>query len=91
MTRDTTLLSKILYKAQHGASTAEPIEIQITGYAPGVVSEHIHLAVEAGYIDAERRDVSEGPIQWRVQRLTWKGHEELERLQGNRVHRIERG
>ena len=89
MLRDKALLRKILCDTEHRASAEEPITIQIDGYAPGVVSEHIRLAVEAGFMEAERTAPSG---QWLVKRLTWNGHEELDRMRNaGRSFKMERG
>ena len=88
MSRNKVLLRKILCDAEHRASAEEPITIQIDDYAPGVVSEHIHLAVEAGFLEAERAAPSG---QWLVKRLTWDGHEELDRMRNaDKPFRLER-
>lgn len=89
MSRNKELLRKILCDAEHRASAEEPITIQVDGYAPGVVSEHVHLAIEAGFLEAERA-VPSG--QWLVRRLTWNGHEELDRMRNaGKRFKLERG
>ena len=90
MTMDTTLLRAILSDAQKRAAVSEPVEIAADGYAPAVISEHVHLALEAGLLEAEPIKVPGEPEpikvpgeprRWLVSRLTWKGHQELARMQ----------
>ena len=78
MTLNRNLIRGILTDVERRAAVAEPITVEVDGdYAPAVVSEHVHLALEAGWIEAR---LSEADGSWLVSRLTYQGHQELARL-----------
>ena len=89
MTLNRKLILGILTDVERRAAVAEPITVEVDDYAPAVVSEHIHLAVEAGWIEARR---AEADGSWLVSRLTYQGHQELARLRAaGRPFILERG
>lgn len=90
MTLNKMLMRAILADAEKRASAAEPIQIDVSGYAPAVVSEHVQLAVEAEFLEAEPHHPPDEPVRWHVSRLTWKGHQELVAMRRGGV-RWERG
>ena len=92
MTLNRNLLRQILDAAEKQATAAEPAVIQVDEYAPAVVSEHIHLAVEAGYLEAAPKRASGQAVEWHVSRLTWSGHEEFASMRrGGTTFTIQRG
>ena len=87
---DEGLLRAILSDAEKRAAVEEPVEITVDGYAPAVIAEHVHLALEAGLLEAEPIKPPNGPRRWLVSRLTWAGHQRLATMrQGD--HIIQRG
>ena len=52
-------------------------EVKIDGHSTEEVSYHVMLLDDAGYIEASSLPTTDGTI-WKVQRLTWEGHEFLE-------------
>ena len=49
-------------------------------YDETTVQEHLLLCVEAGYIEADFRMYMGQSVCVYIDRLTWKGHDELDRL-----------
>jgi len=82
MKRDPILLSRML-KAIEAAPydfSEVPIDLQLEGYSEDTVGYHVLLLLEAGMITASTHGISDdGRIRPRPIRLTWKGHEYLDR------------
>lgn len=82
MKRDSTLLARILktIEAAPYDFSDVPIDLQLEGYGEDAVGYHVLLLHEAGMITASTHGISDdGRIRPRPIRLTWKGHEYLER------------
>jgi hypothetical protein len=82
MKRDPVLLARILETLEAAPYDFSdiPIDIHLEGYSEDAVAYHVLLLNEAGLIMTSTHGVSEdGRTRPRPIRLTWKGHEYLER------------
>lgn len=78
MKRDMDLVREILLYLEEHASPDQPLQgVQIGERSEHEITEHVHLLVEAGLIEAENADTMDGEC-WLPQRLTWAGHEFLD-------------
>lgn len=78
MKRDPDLIRKILIEIEKCPDDSNLIILNIPGYTPGEISDHVGLLKDAGYIVAvvERGDDQH---RWYPVRMTWDGHEFLEK------------
>ncbi len=82
MKRDPVLLARILEAIEAAPYDFSdfPIDLQFEGYGEDTIGYHVLLLHEAGMITASTHGISDdGRIRPRPIRLTWKGHEYLER------------
>ena len=83
MRRNTELIFKLLtYVEKH---TNGPVTVpSFDDYGTQQVHNHVRLAVEAGYIEADDPAMYEFWVYPAIQRLTWSGHEVLDRMRSER-------
>ena len=65
----------------HVEKATEPDDIPIpefADYRPCQVAHHVKLCEEAGYLDIRVNATTKAPVS--IVRMTWAGHEALERL-----------
>jgi DNA-binding transcriptional ArsR family regulator len=82
MKRDPVLLARILEAIEAAPYDFSdiPIDLHLEGYSEDAVAYHVLLLNEAGLITTSSHGVSEdGRTRPRPIRLTWEGHEYLER------------
>jgi hypothetical protein len=82
MKRDPVLLARILetIEAAPYDFSNTPIDLHLEGHSEDAVAYHVLLLNDGGLITASSHGVSEdGRTRPRPIRLTWKGHEYLER------------
>jgi hypothetical protein len=80
MRRDMELVRQILMNLEERADSHgnQCVDLQIEGRSATEVSYHVMLLTESGLIEA--RDASDGEgLEWWPMRLTWEGHEFLEK------------
>jgi hypothetical protein len=83
MKRDPVLLVRILETIEAAPYDFSdiPIDVPLEGYSEDAVAYHVLLLKEGGLIATSSYGVSEdGRTRPRPIRLTWKGHEYLERM-----------
>lgn len=86
MKRDWDLIRKIMIEVEaleDLRSSVEPEDIK--GYDDEFVSYHIHLLIEAGFIEGECRKTLGEPLHCWAYRLTWEGHEFLDQIKAKPV------
>ncbi len=77
--RKFKLIRMILEHAERaGPAGANPPEFDC--YDETTVQEHIRLCEEAGYIEIQTLPYRGAKVCVYIDRLTWEGHEELDRL-----------
>ena len=82
MKRDPALLACILeaIEAAPYDFSDVPIDLDLAGYSEDAVAYHVLLLQEAGLITASTHGISDdGRIRPRPIRLTWMGHDYLDR------------
>lgn len=84
MIRDMSLVRQILLELEQDTRWGTIAEVEIDGYPDDLVSYHVKLLGEAGYIDAVDFS-SSGAVDWRVRGLTWSGHEFLDAIRNDSV------
>ncbi|MCM2276320.1 MAG: DUF2513 domain-containing protein [Candidatus Didemnitutus sp.] len=70
------LVRGILKKLEDSSSVVGWVDLEFEGRSSEEVAYHVMLLHQAGYVDAQHI-TSRGGLDWRAQRLTWKGHEFL--------------
>jgi hypothetical protein len=73
MKRDMDLIRTILLEVEAAAPQPGWIDLEIVGYDPAVISEHVQLLADEGLIEAKDLSAHDG-FEFRPTRLTWKGH-----------------
>ena len=85
--RQASLIHWILKRVEDkNSSEYEPWSAINLNYTDGQVKYHIHLCVQAGYLDAveiERDPVEPFPHIYKVGNLTLAGHDALNNFRGN--------
>lgn len=87
MRLDQDLIRLILLEIESSDSTPlEMICLNIPGYSKNILTYHVHLLAEAGFIEAQNL-CSKGPdgYDWQPKRLTYIGHEFLESIRQEKV------
>jgi DNA-binding HxlR family transcriptional regulator len=90
MKRDFDLLRQILLTAENlpPESSLSNSKLLIEGYSPDVISAHVQLLHEAGFIAASiSKEIGPVPRGFHVYRLTWSGHEFLDAIRDTEVWR----
>lgn len=74
------LMRKILAHVEAQPPNSEIQGIEVACYERSEVDYHVHLAVQAGYLEAIDIGTLGKPMQYMVRSLTWDGQKALERL-----------
>ena len=79
MKRDMNLVRQILLDVEeHGGTHPKAtVKLDIPDYSPDVVSHHVKLLKDAGYLTALDHSSNDGS-SWIPKALTWSGHEFLD-------------
>jgi hypothetical protein len=78
MKRDPELIRKILTKIEGNPACTIISDLQIQGFSPEEVMEHVELLLDANFIKGRINvDVSGKPQQHLIERMTWDGQEFL--------------
>lgn len=86
MKRDMDIVRQVLLAIESIDDPDSGEELEIEGVEPNVVSYHLELLHEAGFIEAE--DVGGlGTYGWVPRRLTWQGHEFLDSARNDTIWR----
>ena len=84
MKRDIDLIKEVLIQIETSKAPAKNIDVFVKEIEPEVISYHISLLYEAGFINAE--DTSGfGTYRWIPTSLTWQGHEFLDGIRNDTV------
>ncbi len=90
MKLDVSLIRSILLEVERfDDGSPQPREVEVTGYDRLVVSYHVHVLAEAGYLECYSLppDDGQGPDLWLARRLTWSGHQYLGAVRDDTVWR----
>ena len=79
MKRKMKLIYKILKWAECNADGHPQPSPEMDGYRDPEINYHVGLCLQAGYLEAEYRPVDQ---TYRIIKLTWEGHNELDRHRG---------
>lgn len=83
--RDPEIIRQILLLTEADESNPmEIVQIEIDGVTDEVVSYHIELLANAGYLTAQKF-TGLNRYQWRAKSLTWEGHELLGAIKDDTV------
>ena len=79
MRRDKTLMFRILRHFEAQPTYGNLTYPELADVAPDVLAYHVHLAAQAGFIEAAMTDprVANALPHYEVYGLTWAGHELL--------------
>lgn len=81
MKRDWELVRVILTKLEEMNTSNGSLEANdVEGYTAEIVSYHMYIMEEAGLIEATCAKSLSGPMQCWAIRLTWEGHEFLDKI-----------
>ena len=80
MRRYMELIRDILEYAEQKGNGKQLIAPEINGYTPDQVNEHIKLCCEAGYLEIVL--ANQATRHYHIGRLTWQGHEFLDKHRG---------
>jgi len=79
MRRHKKLIFLILQYVEQNVTNGDGVPLpEFNDYTRSEIEYHVRLCEEAGYIDTVVQEKSGPPIG--IQRLTWIGHEELDRI-----------
>jgi hypothetical protein len=84
MKRDMDLIRKILFQVEEKGQPLGWVDLEIPGYAPEQIAQHVRLLEEAGLIEAQNLSTMDG-FDYRPKRLTWAGHEFLDAARNDTV------
>ncbi len=84
MKRDIDLIRTILIELEQKESPNDWFRPEIEGYSADVVSYHIKILSEAGYIEARDLSTKDG-FNWVATSLTWQGHEFLDAARNDTI------
>ena len=86
MQRDMELIRKILFKIEDTVDNVAGYNLEIEGYTMGQVAYHCSILYEGGYIHAYKGEYAgNGLYSFSVGRLTWEGHEFLDKIRENTI------
>ncbi len=84
MKRNTKLIYQLLEYVEREHNNGPVMVPDVEAYSDVVVHYHVGLCVEAGYLAAaEPRELNGCRTFDRIHRLTWNGHEEIERVRNS--------
>ena len=86
MKLDMDLMRQILLAVEADPCPVLPGVPEVIDYPSGHVIEHVRLAVDAGYLTAQDAGTMSGP-DFVALRLTWAGHEFLEKIRDPEIWR----
>lgn len=76
MKRDLELIRKILLMVESSPTGYAPDEIIVEGYTAEQIGYHAYLMIQAGLVEGSDVTNMESPgPEWRINNLTWWGHE----------------
>lgn len=84
MRRDMELVRKILFQVEETGQGQGWVDLEIPGYPPEQIAQHVRLLEEAGLVEALNLSTSNG-FDYRPKRLTWAGHEFLDAARNDTV------
>lgn len=86
MKRDMELIRKILFKIEDTIDNVGKSNLKIEGYTMEQVAYHCSVLYEGGYIHACNIQYgSDGVYSFSVGRLTWEGHEFLDKIREDTI------
>jgi len=85
MKRDFDLIRRILSDVEDAPPLKGSRDFQYQGYDDDVVTEHIELLIEAGFLDGHVSRFLGGGGSARVSRLTWAGHDFLDAMKDESI------
>jgi hypothetical protein len=87
MKRNPELIRAILLQVEADAGVSiDLVTLNIEGFEDRLVSYHVNLLRDAGFLEAEHiPDSSDDGWIWMPKRLTWNGHEFLDAVRSNQV------
>ena len=80
MRRDMKLIALILAHVERAVKCGDIPIPDVPGYTRPVILYHVKLCEEAGYLDIVVDASGKTPVS--IHRMTWDGHEALDRLRG---------
>lgn len=84
MKTDLDLVREILFQIEEFPIRAGPRRVSIDGFSDELISRHVRMLVEAGFIEAQDFTSHEG-VWWLPTRLTWEGRELLEAARSDKI------
>lgn len=86
MRRDMELVRKILFKIEESVDNVACHNLKIEGYSMDQVAYHCSILYEGGYIyDYKAQYGGNGLYSFGVGRLTWEGHEFLDKIREDTI------
>lgn len=86
MKRDMELVRKILFKIEEIVDNVVEYNIKIEGYTMEQIAYHCSILYEGGYISDYKAQYADGGIcSFGVCRLTWEGHDFLDKIREDTV------
>ena len=86
MKRDMELVRKILFKIEETVDNVAKFNIEIESYTMEQVAYHCSILYEGGYISNYKAQYADGGIySFSVGRLTWEGHEFLDKIREDTI------
>lgn len=84
MKRDPEIIREILLATEAHEKPTGWIKLDLPGREADLVSYHVQLLNEAGYLDAQNL-TTHTVFCWMPKKLTWKGHEFLDAIRNDNV------
>lgn len=86
MQRDWDLIRKILLQTEAlGDTRSQLCADEIEGVDSEKVSYHIHLLIDAGFIEGVCQQGIDGPLRCFASSITWSGHEFLDKIRSTGI------
>lgn len=86
MKRDIELIRKILFKIEDEIDNVAEYNLTVDGYSMEEVAYHCAILLEGGYIhDYKAQYGGDGVYSFGVSRLTWEGHNLLDKIREDTV------
>ena len=86
MKRDMELVRKILFELEDTVGNVAEYNLKIDGYSMDQVAYHCALLFEGGYIHDYKGQYGSGELYaFGVGRLTWEGHDLLDKIRSDTV------
>ncbi|WP_404443478.1 DUF2513 domain-containing protein [Sutcliffiella horikoshii] len=84
MKRDMELIRTILISIEENNSQMGWIDLDIPEYEDDMISYHVELLNNAGFIEAVDLSSMDG-YEWKPKKITWNGHEFLDSIKNDTV------